>query len=68
MSQVSDFVFLVGRKQTEPIYKGLVENGYDKTKIFVADNLNDAVSKAFTMNIPVEERIILFENDLPDNY
>ena len=63
---VCDFVYLVGRKQTEAIYKGLSEAGYDDKKITVSDSFVEAFNKASAA--PGEQEIILIENDLPDNY
>ncbi len=67
IAKVCDFVVLVGQKQTEPIYKGLIDAGYSESQIFVADNLTVAADKAFGL-YPDEEKVVLFENDLPDNY
>ena len=62
----ADYIILVGEKQTEPIYKGIIEEGYNKNDIYIAKNLNDALNK---MNSIVDNNsVILFENDLPDNY
>ena len=68
MAQVCDFVVLVGEKQTQPIYKGLTDSGFDTQKIFVAANLNEGAEKAFSLQVAPQEKIVLFENDLPDNY
>ena len=68
IADVCDFAVLVGKKQTESIYKGLVSKGFDKEKIYVADNLNDAAKKAFELQVGNRQKIVLFENDLPDNY
>jgi UDP-N-acetylmuramoyl-tripeptide--D-alanyl-D-alanine ligase len=68
MAEVCDYIVLVGKKQTESIYKGLVDAGFDKEKIYVSDNLNDGAQKAFGLNAGNQQKIVLFENDLPDNY
>ena len=65
---VCDFVALVGKKQTEPIYDGLLSAGYDEKKIFVAANLQEALGKVNTLNSCGKQKIVLLENDLPDNY
>lgn len=67
-ADVCDFVVLVGKKQTASIYEGLIQKGYDKNKIYVADNLNEAAEKAFGLAAGNRQKIVLFENDLPDNY
>ena len=65
---VCDYVILVGRKQTQPIYEGLRKAGYPEEKIYVADALQDAVVRAYGVDAGGKEKIILLENDLPDNF
>ncbi len=65
---VCDKVALVGKKQTEPIYQGLIEAGYQESNIFVADSLNEAMNFAYGLTNSENRTIILLENDLPDNY
>lgn len=61
-----DYIILVGEKQAEPILEGLVEENYDRNKIYIAKNLSEALKE---MNkIMNEDAVILLENDLPDNY
>lgn len=67
-SEVCDYVVLVGKKQTESIKKGLLSQNYPEDKIYVADNIGEAVSKAYGLNTGDMKKIILLENDLPDNY
>ena len=64
ISEVCDYVILIGKKQTKPIYDGLIENNYDKKKIFI---LND-VREAFTLmnKLASYKTYVLLENDLPD--
>ena len=62
-----DYIALVGKKHTEPIYKGVMESGFPADKCKVFDNLNQALEYAYS--IPTFNRkFILLENDLPDNY
>lgn len=65
---VCDYIVLVGKKQTVQIKKGLDDAGYSQDKIFIADNIGEAVTKAYNINSHEQKRIILLENDLPDNY
>jgi hypothetical protein len=44
----------------------LVEAGEDKDKICVVDNINEAITKYGEFD--AEKRVVLLENDLPDNY
>ena len=66
-AKVCDYVVLVGKKQTEPIFNGLKDEGYPDEKIYVADSFNEGIQAAY--NVTADRRkIILLENDLPDNY
>lgn len=61
-----DFIILVGPDQAAPIYNGIKEKGYPESQIFIAQNLQEALSK---MNsIITNDSVVLLENDLPDNY
>lgn len=64
IAAVADAVILVGKKQTEPIYKGLMNKKYKKENIHV---LND-VKEAFPLMQQLQEKdtYVLLENDLPD--
>lgn len=64
ISEVCDYVILVGEKQTIPIYEGLIKNNYQKNKIYV---IND-VKESFKIINQIEEKnkYVLLENDLPD--
>lgn len=66
IGKVCDYVILVGAKRTVPIYEGLMEVGYNKDNIFVVNNLDEATEKIQLIARPKD--VILFENDLPDNY
>ncbi len=66
ISKVCDYVILVGSKITGPIKKGLLDGNFNKDKIFTVKNLNDATSKLVEIAKPGD--VVLFENDLPDNY
>ena len=50
----------------EEKYNGLKEKHYPEANIFIAKNLQEALSK---MNeILTRDSVVLLENDLPDNY
>ena len=66
-ASVCDYVALVGRKQTEPILKGLEDAGFSEEKIFVADTLSEAIEKIKSIKSD-KKKMVLLENDLPDNY
>ncbi len=62
----SDYIILVGASQTVPIYNGIMEAKYPESKVYIAKNLQDALSK---MNQIIDRNsVVLLENDLPDNY
>ena len=65
-AESADFIILVGAQQTVPIYNGIVEKNYPKSQIFIAKNLQEALSKMNEIITP--DSVILLENDLPDNY
>ncbi len=67
IADVCDYVVLVGKKQTQPIYDGLIEKGFDKEKIYIAESLREGADNAFAYN-DGRKKTILFENDLPDNF
>lgn len=66
IGKVCDYVILVGEKRTTPIYEGLMETNYNKSNIFVVNNLEEATAQIGKIANPKD--VILFENDLPDNY
>ena len=62
-----DWAVLVGLKQAPPLKEGLLAGGFPEDRIFVAATLTEGL--AFVNNLPREgERIVLLENDLPDNF
>ncbi len=61
-----DKVIVVGKHNAEMIIKGLMEGGMNKENIKFAKNLNKGNE---ILNEMLEEGdVVLFENDLPDNY
>jgi len=66
IGKVCDYVILIGKNRTKPIYDGLLEVGYNKENIFVANSLDDATKQIQIVVKPKD--VILFENDLPDTY
>ena len=64
---ICDHVFLVGPKQTEPIARGLAGAGYDPKKLTVVTDVKQAIAQAQALPA-TGQKVILLENDLPDNY
>ena len=67
-AQYCDYVALVNPRQAEPIRQGLLDAGFDESKLCVADTLQQALAFAKTCGDPAQPRFVLLENDLPDNY
>ena len=63
---VCDSIILVGEKQTEPIRRGIIDGGFDESRLFVCQRVGDAIRLADTLTD--KPKVILLENDLPDNY
>lgn len=66
MADVVDFAILVGKKRTMPIYEGMTKKGFDKNKIYQVSSLDEATT--VLAQISHAGDVVLFENDLPDNY
>ena len=62
----ADYVILVGREQTKPIYDGLIEKGYNKDKINVINDVVDAFK--IMRDLDQGNTYALLENDLPDMF
>ena len=64
ISEVADYVILVGKNQTKPIYDGLIKSKYKKDNIYVINDVKEAFP---IMNkLSTKKTYILLENDLPD--
>lgn len=66
MKDKVDVVILVGEKQAQPIYKGLVESGFDLENVIVVATIQEAF--AYVYQHASYSDIILLENDLPDAF
>jgi UDP-N-acetylmuramoyl-tripeptide--D-alanyl-D-alanine ligase len=66
IAKVCDYTALVGEKQAKPILAGITDAGYDKERVRVFSSFNEAYQWALTVG--EGEKVILLENDLPDNY
>jgi len=63
-----DYVLLIGKAQAVPIASGLLETGFDKTKIKVFDSFDEGMTFAKELDTGEKKKVVLIENDLPDNY
>ena len=66
MAGCCDAAILVGKKRSEAIRKGMENQGFDPGHIHVAASLDEATEMLKKLIVPGD--IVLFENDLPDNY
>jgi UDP-N-acetylmuramoyl-tripeptide--D-alanyl-D-alanine ligase len=66
IAKVCDYAALVGEKQSAPIADGLRIAGYPAGRMEIFDTFDKAYQWA--VSIEAEEKVILLENDLPDNY
>ncbi|GHV34165.1 Mur ligase [Synergistales bacterium] len=70
-AEVCDFVILVGEgraNRIKSIFAGLRDAGYEAEKIFVSESLSLAFEKINLIDAGRYAKIVLLENDLPDNY
>lgn len=67
-AKVCDYTVLVGQRQAAPIKAGLLDEGYDEEKIFIADTIEEALSHVYAISSEGRKKVVLLENDLPDNY
>lgn len=61
-----DYAILVGKNRTKPIQEGIKEIGFKEENLFVVASLDEATQLLGTILRPKD--VVLFENDLPDNY
>jgi UDP-N-acetylmuramoyl-tripeptide--D-alanyl-D-alanine ligase len=71
-AEVCDFVILVGRKQTESVRRGLLNHRgrepYPEDRLFVAPDLAGGLARLSAIDAGGKRKVVLLENDLPDNY
>jgi UDP-N-acetylmuramoyl-tripeptide--D-alanyl-D-alanine ligase len=66
ISEVCDYVILIGENKTAAIKKGLEDSGYNMENVAVMKSVYDGFNQI--RQIASKGDIILIENDLPDNY
>lgn len=67
IADVADYVVLIGKQKTKPIYDGLKKKNYDMDKVIIFNDVRDAYP--FVQGLKGKEEVYaLFENDLPDTY
>ena len=66
MAQSVDIAFLVGKRHTQPLAEGLLAKGFPQENLYVVGSLDEATRILGPMMCAGD--VILYENDLPDNY
>ena len=66
ISEVADYVILVGEKQTKPILDGLKNKKYNNKKINIINDVKEAFPIIDSLKEKDRETYVLLENDLPD--
>ena len=66
LAKHADLVFVIGKHNAEMLVSGLLEGGMNKENIKFAKTLNKGNEEL--NKILKEGDVVLFENDLPDNY
>jgi len=66
IAKSADIAIVIGKKRAVPIVEGLKTGGMEDENIFVVSSLDD--STAVLQKIMRAGDVILYENDLPDNY
>ncbi len=66
LAKYADIVIVIGNHNSETIINGLIEGGMDRENIKFAKTLNKG--NEILGQILKEGDVVLFENDLPDNY
>jgi UDP-N-acetylmuramoyl-tripeptide--D-alanyl-D-alanine ligase len=67
-SAACDYVALVGERGTKSILAGLKDGAFPDEKIFLARDIGQAFEKISLLRTGGEQKVVLLENDLPDNY
>ena len=64
---VCDYIILIGQKNSGAIKKGALAAGFDESRIFVKNTFTEGSQLMYELDAG-REKVILLENDLPDNY
>lgn len=66
-AHVCDLCVLVGIREAEPIKAGLLEAGFPEERIAVVSSLQEGLARVNGF-YSEKKKVVLLENDLPDNY
>ena len=65
-AKICDTIILVGKKRSEPLQDGVKAAGFDEEQLHVVSSFAEAME--IYAKIAARDVVVLFENDLPDNY
>lgn len=68
LAKICDYVIIVNKVNAESLKKGLISGKFDEYNLFLVESLDEAKQKLKEIINTKEKYVILFENDLPDNY
>lgn len=67
MTNICDYIFLVGCEHSKLILEGILSKSFDKQKVFTVNSPQEAIKQI--SQLAINDKItVLLENDLPDNY
>lgn len=62
----ADVAIIIGKTHADPICEGILESGFDEANLVRVDSLKEATERLTQYG--GAGSVVLFENDLPDNY
>lgn len=66
-AECCDKILLIGEKQTRPIKDGVLKAGFKKENLLIFEEFREAMAYVYKLKSD-KKKIVLLENDLPDNY
>jgi UDP-N-acetylmuramoyl-tripeptide--D-alanyl-D-alanine ligase len=67
-AKVCDYVVLVGENRTKSISEGLIIASFPKERAKAVETLEQAFEEIGKIDAGGRQKVVLLENDLPDNY
>ena len=61
-----DYIILVGVKRAVPMHDAILKTSFDSARVLVVESFKNAMEHL--QNLTDKNTVVLFENDLPDNY
>ncbi|MDR0821930.1 MAG: UDP-N-acetylmuramoyl-tripeptide--D-alanyl-D-alanine ligase [Oscillospiraceae bacterium] len=63
-----DIAVLIGKTNTASLHEGLIQGGFDENQIKMYNTVIEGIAFADSLDTAGKRKIILLENDLPDDY